>query len=157
MNIRPARAEDAPGLAEVYVDSGRHHAGIDPVIHGEPSAAEAMERIRAKFADAANATFVAEEGGEVLGLLEIQLAPPPPPGSILRTPPAAHVGVSVRESRRGRGIGAALMQFAERWAVENGCAMMILDMSSANSGALRFYERLGYQTYGLLLRKVLIS
>lgn len=47
------------------------------------------------------------------------------------------------------------MQFAERWALDNGCTRMILDMSAANEGALRFYERLGYRTYGLLLKKSL--
>jgi ribosomal protein S18 acetylase RimI-like enzyme len=45
------------------------------------------------------------------------------------------------------------MAFAEDWAREHACAAITLDMSSANDAAGRFYERLGYRVYGLLMRK----
>jgi GNAT superfamily N-acetyltransferase len=155
MKIRPAEDRDAAGLAGVYLDSARHHTAIDPSVHQVPEAGEAVERIRAKLRDEAATMFVAEHAGVVIGLLQIELVPPPAPGTILRPIPSAHVGVAVREGQRDRGVGAALMQFAERWALEKGCTTMILDMSAANAGALRFYERLGYRTYGLMLKKSL--
>ncbi len=153
MNIRLATVDDVAGLAQVYVESGRHHAAIDPLIHREPSEVEAVERIRAKLADAEATTFVAEEHGEIVGLLELRLDVPSTSGAILQMPPTAHVGISVRESRRNQGIGTALMQFAESWATNQGRSMMSLTTSSANAGAIRLYERLGYESYGLAMRK----
>ncbi len=45
------------------------------------------------------------------------------------------------------------MTAAEARARELGAEQIVLDMSAANSGALRFYERLGYGRHGLLLRR----
>lgn len=110
--------------------------------------------MRAKLHEAAE-LYAAEDSGEIVGLLEVQLVPPSPVGSMVRPVSAASVGLAVREDRRGEGVGTALMRFAEQWAAEHGASSMILDMASANGGALRFYERLGYETYGLMLRKPL--
>jgi GNAT superfamily N-acetyltransferase len=143
------------GLARVYVDSARYHYAIDPIIHQALDEAAALGRMRTKLADEATVLYAAEDAGEIVGLLELQLLPPPPAGSMLRPASAARVGVAVREDRRRGGVGTALMRFAERWAVEHSLSTMILDMSDANNGALRFYERLGYRTYGLMLRKPL--
>jgi GNAT superfamily N-acetyltransferase len=49
---------------------------------------------------------------------------------------------------RGKGLGQDLMRAAERQAVERGCHSAWLDTSSAL--AARFYERLGYRTFGML-------
>lgn len=54
----------------------------------------------------------------------------------------------VDERVRGRRLGPALMQAAEREAVRRGCHGAWLDTSSA--AAARLYERLGYQTFGAL-------
>lgn len=155
--IRPAAADDAAGLTRIYLDSARHHAAIDPSWHRLPDEDAALAHIQLKLADSASTFFVAEEDGEAIGMLEIRLPPPPLAGSALRPMATARVGIAVREDRRARGIGTSLMRFAERWARGQGCTRMVLDMSSANAGALRFYERLGYRTYGLLLHKTIAA
>jgi ribosomal protein S18 acetylase RimI-like enzyme len=45
------------------------------------------------------------------------------------------------------------MAAAEEWAADRGVRVILLDMSSRNAAAQRFYERLGYQVSGLYLRK----
>lgn len=142
-------------LVRVYADGVRHHAAIDPIVHHEPTEAHARARIEGKLADPEKELFAAELDGEVVGILELQRLKPPDPGSILRPIPSAQLGIAVREDRRGQGIGAALMAFAEDWARERDLAAITLDMSSANEAAGRFYERLGYRVYGLLMRKPL--
>jgi len=47
-------------------------------------------------------------------------------------------------SAEGRGIGAALMAAAERWAVAQGCTRLTLETGAANTRAIAFYEHLGY-------------
>jgi GNAT superfamily N-acetyltransferase len=157
LKIRAATHADLDELVTIYLDSARHHATVDPTTHVVPETQGATSRIRSKLADRGLATFVAETEDGVVGLLELQMMPAPPAGSIARTTPTARVGLAVRDGRRGEGVGTCLMAFAEQWARENGCMAIVLDMSAANEGALRFYERLGYAVYGLMLRRSLPS
>jgi ribosomal protein S18 acetylase RimI-like enzyme len=78
---------------------------------------------------------------------------PPAPGSILRPVATVDLGISVGEAWRDRGIGHELMAAAESLARDMGAMRVILDMSAANTGALRFYRGLGYREHGLLLHR----
>jgi ribosomal protein S18 acetylase RimI-like enzyme len=44
-----------------------------------------------------------------------------------------------------RGIGSALIAFAEAWARERGFAMLTLNVFAENRRARRFYEKVGFQ------------
>jgi len=54
----------------------------------------------------------------------------------------------VAEELRCRGLGARIMKLAEEEASSRGCHGAWLDTSSAR--ARRFYEKLGYETFGTL-------
>jgi acetyltransferase len=54
----------------------------------------------------------------------------------------------VRHAARGRGIGAALMHALEAEAQRAGRTLLFLDTSVGASGAVRFYEKLGYTFVG---------
>ena len=54
----------------------------------------------------------------------------------------------VHESRRGRGVGTALMQAAEREAIRRGCRQIVLTTHSFQ--APRFYERLGFEALAVV-------
>lgn len=49
----------------------------------------------------------------------------------------------VRDGTRDRGVGAALMRFLARFAVESGIGRIDLTTDAENLGAQRLYERLG--------------
>jgi ribosomal protein S18 acetylase RimI-like enzyme len=155
ITIRRAKTEDIEALTAIYVDSARHHTAVDPEVHQIPNQASARDRIRAKLVDEATSVFAAVVDDEVIGLLQIDKVPPPTSGAMVRAFPSVGVGIAVREGGRSQGVGTELMRFAESIALEGGATTIILDMSAANAGALRFYERLGYRTYGFLLRKTL--
>lgn len=53
--------------------------------------------------------------------------------------------LAVDESRRGEGIGAALMAEAERLLVERGCPKLNLQVRSTNQGVIDWYRSLGYE------------
>jgi ribosomal protein S18 acetylase RimI-like enzyme len=57
--------------------------------------------------------------------------------------------VAVRDDWRGRGLGTALIAFAERRILRETPNVFIC-VSSFNTGARRLYERLGYQVVGEL-------
>jgi GNAT superfamily N-acetyltransferase len=57
--------------------------------------------------------------------------------------------VVVRAEWRGRGIGQALLAWAETRARELGCCKLTLEVLSANRRAMAAYERAGYAPYVL--------
>lgn len=53
--------------------------------------------------------------------------------------------IVIDEKQRGRGLGTAAMQAVEKLARERGCAGIGLSVFAHNQGAIRLYERLGYE------------
>jgi GNAT superfamily N-acetyltransferase len=67
---------------------------------------------------------------------------------LLTVGPRAEIGgLVVDEGWRSRGVGAALMQRAERWARQKGCSRVVVRSNVLRSGAHVFYERCGYQLF----------
>lgn len=52
--------------------------------------------------------------------------------------------IAVAEGARGRGIGEALLAWAERDARRRGATRMRLEVRQDNASAMRLYERRGY-------------
>ncbi|HEV2757022.1 MAG TPA: GNAT family N-acetyltransferase [Actinomycetota bacterium] len=61
--------------------------------------------------------------------------------------------LSVEEEHRGSGIGERMMEAVEERAQQSGAAGVRLAVSLGNDGALRFYERLGYERSSIRLGK----
>lgn len=57
--------------------------------------------------------------------------------------------IVVRGERRGRGVGQALLGWAEARARELGCCKLTLEVLSNNARALRAYEQAGFAPYVL--------
>ncbi|MCC5605798.1 GNAT family N-acetyltransferase [Nostoc sp. CHAB 5834] len=60
----------------------------------------------------------------------------------------------VPEYRR-QGIGRALMQYVENWAIQRGDRQIGLQVFQSNKPALNLYNQLGYQTQSLWMVKFL--
>lgn len=52
--------------------------------------------------------------------------------------------IAVYPEFRGCGLGTRLLEKMEEEAVERGCKMMVLDVEADNRGAIRLYQKLGY-------------
>jgi len=52
----------------------------------------------------------------------------------------------VSEAARGGGHGRALVEAVVKSARERGCRRVELDVNEQNTGAIRFYESLGFST-----------
>jgi aminoglycoside 6'-N-acetyltransferase len=152
--IRPATPDDEPAMIGLHQASAAHHASIDPTRWRAQTLEEAAaSRRRWHAARPRNEAFVAVADGQVVGMIELWLRRPRDPNSA-RTPRVeADLGISVRPAWRGRGAGTALLLAAEDWARAQGAERMVLDLSSANDGALRLYERLGYEIHSFEMDK----
>ncbi len=86
--------------------------------------------------------LVALEGAQLVGTVTLLLNCPP------NQPHRAEIAkLMTRAERRGRGIGRALVEEAEKRAVQLGRFLITLDTAS-EQGAAGFYEKLGYQRAG---------
>ena len=151
--IRPATDADFDALLELDWSSAVYHAGLDPEVYRVPDQDAVAAFLRRRLADPGREVLVAEVAGTVVGMVDVTMAEEPDPGSILSPVPTADLGISVLEGWRRRGIGRALMAAAEQSARRRGARQVVLDMSSANADALRFYRSLGYVTRELVLRR----
>jgi len=99
--------------------------------------------IRARFdsitARGAGIVFVAENDGSLVGWIHASVSP------VLEADLYAEIaGLVVDESCRSHGVGAALVQAAERWARTAGCGAMRVRSRVMRERAHAFYERNGY-------------
>ncbi len=83
---------------------------------------------------------------------------------VLNIPKRIHPGeykvesLVVPSEMRGQGIGTSLMKRVEQFAVENGYSILSLNVVDTNTGAIKLYERLGFDIvrtarYGILTRR----
>ncbi|MEU8391665.1 GNAT family N-acetyltransferase [Micromonospora sp. NPDC048842] len=103
---------------------------------------EAYERAFADItADPRNALIVAEQGGDLVGCLQITYIPGLGRHGAERS---LIESVRVRSDRRGQGLGRQLMIWAIDQARERGCALVQLTTDKTRADAARFYLGLGF-------------
>jgi len=90
-------------------------------------------------------TFVVESGGEVIGTYFIKTN---------QSGPGRHVcncGYMVPTSARGRGAATVMCEHSQKMALELGyTAMQFNFVASSNEGAIRLWQRMGFETVGRL-------
>ena len=86
----------------------------------------------------AGAVWVAHDAGDVVGVLVLHAL-----GDALLIE-----NVAVRPDRQGRGVGRALMRFAEEHARRAGLSEVTLYTNARMTENLRFYPALGYAETG---------
>ena len=99
------------------------------------------ERISTVLDQPGHAAFVAEIEGTVVGWIHIYV-------SHIIESANSYVeigGLVVDESRRGQGIGKALVKAGEGWTLQNGFNDIRLRSAIKRVEAHAFYERLGYE------------
>ncbi|SIN39855.1 GNAT family N-acetyltransferase [Micromonospora cremea] len=103
---------------------------------------EAYERAFADIsADPRNQLIVAEQGGELVGCLQITYIPGLGRHGAERS---LIESVRVRSDRRGQGLGRELMAWAIDQARRRGCALVQLTTDKTRQDAHRFYLSLGF-------------
>jgi GNAT superfamily N-acetyltransferase len=131
--IRPARPQDAPGVAALLIELGYPGDSVEQV----------RERL-ARWGRAENATvLVAEYQARLAGAVAVTAIPYfEHEGSWGRI-----VALVVAEGNRGRGIGRLLVESAEQAALGLGCITMELTSARRRPEAHAFYRSVGYQDW----------
>ena len=85
----------------------------------------------------AGRVLVASDGDRVVGHLQVTATE--------RSGAAEVKNMAVDPAYQGRGIGRALMSAAIANARREGCATLVVATAAADTGNLRFYQRLGFR------------
>ena len=151
--VRPATMADVPSLVELRVANALTHLALDPHIYRVPQRDAVVRHFTAILTDESrrDAVLVAEHDGRVIGMVEVLRSSEPPEHQILRPEPSAQVHTVVLADVRGLGVGAALLDAAEQWALDQGISYLSAGIHHRNAGAVRFYSRHGYTDSGISL------
>ncbi|SRR6266568_8239155 len=136
MIFREAARADLPAIIGLLADDvlgrARDHVAVD----------DAYERAFAAIdADPRNLLVVADDGGDVVGFLQITYIPGLGRHGAERSLIEA---VRIRSDLRGQGIGTELMKWAIEQAKSRGCALVQLTSDKSRAAAHRFYAGLGF-------------
>lgn len=108
--------------------------------------------LRRAARDPGEAMYVLEEEGKLCGFIW---------GAIMTTLVDPRVGyiknVYVAPHLRGTGQAERMMAALEQWLFDMGADKVMLDASTCNPRAVRFYERIGYVTERVRMVKRLID
>ena len=138
--IRAAEAADAEALADLMTQLGY-----------ETRASEMEMRMEAIRANKNYATFVAVSKGQVCGMI----------GTFTcytyehNSPSARILALVVSEKMRGRGVGRALIDAAEKDLARKNISRIAVNTRFERKDAHEFYEKLGYTKNGFRLVKEL--
>ena len=130
--IRGARPDDAPAMARLFaaVAAERDRIGTEPPVD--------IDERSEHFARSAASSLVAESGGRVVGMVNVDV------GRF----GAGEVGMLVDAAWRGRGVGAGLMDAAIEWARAEGLHKLCLEVFPTNAPALALYRKCGFVEEG---------
>lgn len=129
MHVRTALGGDSAGVAALIE------------VLGYPCTPdEAIERLRTIAAEPDQTLLVADRGGELCGLLGLDLMYYLPLGA--RT--CRITALVVAPTHQGEGVGRELLQAAEVWARQAGAARIEVTSAAHRNEAHAFYRACGY-------------
>lgn len=148
--IRDAAEADLPFITGLIADDALAAARDAPTGDEARYQAEAFAAIAA---DPCHRLLVAELGGACVGSFQLSFIPGVAVGGAWR---GQIEFVRVASTMRGRGIGAAMMEWAIAQCRLRGCYLVQLTSDTGRPAAHRFYEGLGFRAthagYKLRLR-----
>jgi len=138
ITIRPARRDDVAAIIAMLADD---HLGRARERLEDPLPSLYHDAFARVSGDPNIELMVAEEGGRVVGCLQLCILPGLSSQGASR---GLIEDVRVASDRRSRGIGEQLVQWAVGEAKARGCKLVELLTHHTRVDAQRFYERLGF-------------
>jgi GNAT superfamily N-acetyltransferase len=132
LTIRDAEARDAEAIAALLGQLGY------------PASADALPARLERLRIVGDRVIVADLDGAVVGLAQLHVSP-----TLEYERPAAKLAaLVVDESRRGQGVGRALVEAMEAEARARRCELLFLTTAARREDAHDFYHRVGLEETG---------
>ena len=102
-----------------------------------------VDAVRARYMAGGSQVFLADVENQLVGYLIAER------GEFRRVRHVAYLVIGVDADFAGRGIGTQLMDAVHQWAVAQEIHRLELTVQSHNAGAIRLYERSGFEIEGI--------
>jgi len=139
MNIREAKIDDFHRIWPIF-----HEVVKTGETYAYPQEATKEQALKI-WLDAPRKTYIFEGNGQVLGTYYLKTN---------QAGPGSHVcncGYMVPSEARGRGLATTMCEHSQKVAKELGYkAMQFNFVASSNEGAIRLWDKLGFETVGRL-------
>jgi ribosomal protein S18 acetylase RimI-like enzyme len=149
VHIRTARRDDVPAIVHLLADDTFGASREQPT---DPLPQAYWDAFDAISIQGGNELLVAEANGEVVGCLQLTVIPGLSRMGALR---AQIEGVRVSSTHRGQRIGEALVDAATERAKTLGCVLVQLTTDRRRVDAHRFYERLGFESTHIGMKRAI--
>ncbi|HEY0077031.1 MAG TPA: GNAT family N-acetyltransferase [Pyrinomonadaceae bacterium] len=144
--IREYRTEDRAQLEECYVELQDAERVLDPVLEeGRVVVERYLEQMFRECAEAEGEVFVAEEDGRVVGFVCVWAKVASKAVEEKQYEYSYVSDLVVLPGYRRRGLGRALLQTAEDYALGKGATILRLFVMAKNTGAKTLYESFGFE------------
>jgi GNAT superfamily N-acetyltransferase len=137
VRVRLATPADLPALLPVAAEHAAYYRR-GPIFLPTSLVTNTAE-LESFLADSARAIWVAEEGGQVLGFMQIRVGSEDACTIVRDEDTVSCVGAYVRPDARRAGLGARLLAASLTWARERACQRLSLDFEAANLYGRRFW------------------
>jgi ribosomal protein S18 acetylase RimI-like enzyme len=156
--IREYRAEDSEQVEECFIELQEFERGIEPRrIEGQVVAKKYLQYMFEKCAQTEGKVFVVEADERVVGFVSVW-GRIKVNGLINEESEVAEVSdLIVTAAYRGQGLGRALLQRAEDYALALGARMLSIGVLAENTQARRLYNDFGFRENQVKLFKPLRS
>ena len=156
VSIRPAVPTDHGSLCLLFDELDAFHRTGDPQLLRQPLVDPRPQAyLDGLIEDPRSEIFVADVGGDCVGVAIVQLQDAPTFPVFIEQTWAVVDNIAVRSDARRRGVGRALYSACLRWSEEVGACWLELTVYEFNESARRFYESLGFATIRRRMRRSL--
>lgn len=155
--IREYRPEDAQQVEKCFVELQDFLHRLEPTVLEGKAAKKYLDYMFASCAETQGKVFVAEVDNQIVGFVSLWVKVK---SEALDEEPAEYAFISdlvVLPAYRGRGLGRALLQKAEEYALLQGATTLKLEVLARNTVATEVYKNHGFHKYQILLVKSLQS
>ena len=140
--IRMAEEADFSGIHDVFLEVHKFHLDSAPGMFKDidPLTQEEFKEI---LSEEGKLFLVSDNNGTIEGFLDATIVEKTSKSTgFKRFLFIDHLGVL--KTTQKTGVGRKLVEEAEKFAKENNCTMLVLDVWGFNQNAIEFYEHLGF-------------
>lgn len=143
MDVKIANTADFQRLEPLLLAVEHHHVGLEPEIF-RPISAYDQDHFEQLIENEHEIIFYIEVEGVAAGVLIASERESPTTPMFVNEVFTVVEELSVAQQFQRQGVGQRLMEAVEEWAKSRGRSTIQLSVWAQNSGALQFYEHLGY-------------